>query len=158
MASAAGSARRDAASSEGAKTPAQIYAYAVGAVLVLVGLIGFAADSAFDTGQGIDGGKLLGIFEVNGIHNLVHLASGLLLLAIAPKRATARLGVIAFGLVYALVTLIGLIDGEDVLGLIPVNPADNVLHIALTALALLAGFISRDDDARSTRDDDRTVR
>jgi hypothetical protein len=82
-------------------------------VLLLVGLIGFAADSAFDTGQGIDGGKLLGIFEVTGIHNLVHIASGLLLLAVAPKRATARYGVIAFGLVYGLVTLIGLIDGQE---------------------------------------------
>ena len=157
MATAPGTARGDAASFAGDKTPAQIYAYAVGAVLLLVGLIGFAADSAFDTGQGIDGGKLLGIFEVNGIHNLVHLASGLLLLAVAPKRATARAGVIAFGLVYGLVTLIGLIDGEDVLGLIPVNPADNVLHIALTAAALVAGFVSRDDDARATRKDDRTV-
>jgi hypothetical protein len=158
MASAAGTARGDAASSAGAKTPAQIYAYAVGGVLLLVGLIGFAADSAFDTGQGIDGGKLLGIFEVNGIHNLVHIASGLLLVAVAPKRTTARYGVIAFGLVYGLVTLIGLIDGQDVLGLIPVNPADNVLHIALTAAALAAGFLSRDDDTRSPRDDDRTVR
>ena len=157
MATAPGTARGDAASFAGDKTPAQIYAYAVGAVLLLVGLIGFAADSAFDTGQGIDGGKLLGIFEVNGIHNLVHLASGLLLLAVAPKRATARPGVIAFGLVYGLVTLIGLIDGEDVLGLIPVNPADNVLHIVLTAAALAAGFVSRDDDARATRKDDRTV-
>lgn len=158
MTSTAGMARRDAASSAGAKTPAQIYAYAVGGVLLLVGLIGFAADSAFDTGHGIDGGKLLGIFEVNGIHNLVHILSGLLLLAVAPKRATARYGVIAFGLVYGLVTLIGLIDGQDVLGLIPVNPADNVLHIALTAAALLAGFLSSDDDARSTRNKDRTAR
>ena len=158
MASSAGTARSDAASSAGAKTPAQIYAYAVGGVLLLVGLIGFAADSAFDTGQGIDGGKLLGLFEVNGIHNLVHMASGLLLLAVAPKRATARYGVIAFGLVYGLVTLIGLIDGQDVLGLIPVNPADNVLHIALTATALLAGFLSSDDDAHSTRNKDRSAR
>lgn len=158
MASSAATARSDAASSTGAKTPAQIYAYAVGGVLLLVGLIGFAADSAFDTGQGIDGGKLLGIFEVNGIHNLVHIASGLLLLAVAPKRATARYGVIAFGLVYGLVTLIGLIDGQDVLALIPVNPGDNVLHIALTATALLAGFLSSDDDARTTRNRGRTAR
>lgn len=148
MASEAGTARRDAVSSAGAKTPAQMYAYAVGGVLLLVGLPGV---------KRAVGGKLLGIFEVNGIHNLVHIASGLLLLAVAPKRATARYGVIAFGLVYGLVTLIGLIDGRDVLGLIPVNPADNVLHIALTAGALLAGFLSPADDARTTRDNQRTV-
>ena len=152
MAGTAGNVRSDAASSRGDKTPAQLFAYVVGAVLVLVGIIGFFADSAFDTGSGIDGDKLLGIFEVNGIHNLVHIGSGLLLLAIAPKRATARYGVLAFGAVYAIVTIIGLADGKDVLGLIPVNPADNVLHIALTAGALLAGFVSSDDDVRGTRD------
>ena len=151
MAETAGTARTDAASTAGDKTPAQLFAYLVGAVLVLVGILGFIADSAFETGSGIDGDKLLGIFEVNGIHNLVHIASGLLLLAVAPKRATARYGVLAFGVVYAIVTIIGLADGEDVLGLIPVNPADNVLHIALTAAALLAGAVSSDDDVRGTR-------
>ncbi len=145
----ASSARTDAASTKGDKTPAQLFAYLIGAVLVLVGVIGFIADSSFDTGSGIDGDKLLGIFEINGIHNLVHIGSGLLLLAVAPKRATARLGVLAFGAVYAIVTLIGLIDGDDILGLLPVNPADNVLHIALTAGALLAGAVSSGDDARA---------
>ncbi len=150
MASSAGTARSDAGSTMGDKTPAQWLAYLGGATLVLVGLIGFIADSSFTTGNGIDGDKLLGIFEVNGIHNIVHLASGLLLLAVAPKRATARYGVLAFGAVYAIVTLIGLIDGEDVVGLIPINPADNVLHIALTAAALLAGAVSSDKDAHTT--------
>ena len=151
MASTAGTTRTDAGSTRGDKTPAQLFAYLTGAVLILVGIIGFLADSSFNTGSGIDGDKLLGIFEINGIHNLVHIGSGLLLLAVAPKRATARTGVIAFGLVYGLVTLIGLIDGETVLGLLPVNPADNVLHIALTAAALVAGFASSGADARTVR-------
>ena len=135
-------------SSEGRKTAAQWFAYIVGLVLVAAGVIGFAYDSSFSTGQGIDGDEVFGILEVNGIHNIVHIASGLLLLLVAPKRVTARYGVIAFGLVYALVTVIGLLDGEDVLGLLPVNPADNILHIALTLLALVAGFASPADDAR----------
>ena len=153
-----GTTGTSAKSTEGAKTPAQLFAYLVGAVLVLVGIIGFFADSAFDTGSGIDGDKLLGIFEVNGIHNLVHIGTGLFLLAVAPKRASARAGVLAFGAIYAIVTLIGLIDGETVLGLIPVNPADNVLHIALTLAALAAGAVSSDDDKRRAdagRGDDR---
>ncbi len=158
MSSSAGTARTDAKSTEGDKTPAQLFAYVAGAVLVLAGLIGFVADSSFNTGSDIDGGKLLGILEVNGIHNIVHLASGLLLLAVAPKRATARLGVLAFGAVYAIVTLIGLIDGKDVLGLIPVNPADNVLHIALTVAALAAGAVSSDKDARPAGNGGRTAR
>ncbi len=137
MAGTAGTVRSDRASTEGRKTPAQLFAYLTGAVLVLVGLIGFAADSGFDTGNGIDGDKLLGIFEINGIHNLVHLGSGLLLLAVAPKRATARYGVLAFGAVYAIVTVWGFIDGDTVANLIPVNLPDNILHALLSGASLL---------------------
>ena len=91
------------------------------------------------------GGSFLG-FEVNAIHNLIHVASGLVLLAASPKRAPARAVALAFGLVYGVVALIGIIDGRDVLGLIPINSADNLLHIALAALGILTGLISRDDD------------
>lgn len=137
--------------SEG-RTPAQWFAYVFGAVLVLVGIIGFLADSSFDTGtSGLDGDKLLGIFEVNGWHNVVHILTGLLLLAVAGKRKTAKAGVLFFGIAYGLVTLIGLIDGKDVLGLLPVNPADNVLHIVLTATAILAALASDADDRADNR-------
>ena len=136
----------------GGRTPAQWFAYLVGAVLVLVGLLGFLANSTFDTGtSGLDGDKLLGIFEVNGWHNVVHILTGLLLLAVAGKRKTAKPGVLFFGIAYGLVTLIGLIDGKDVLGLIPVNPADNILHIALTATAILAALASDADDRGENR-------
>ena len=132
----------------GERTPVQWFATLVGAVLVLAGILGFFWDAGFDTGSSIQGDELLGVLEVNGIHNLVHIASGLLLLAVAPRPATARLGVLAFGLVYALVTLIGLVDGDTVLGLIPVNGPDNVLHILLTGAALLAAFSSPSGDRR----------
>ena len=128
------------------RTPAQWYCLLAGLSLLLAGILGFIVDSNFDTGNGIDGGKLLSIFEVNGIHNLIHIASGLVLLAASPKRASAKTVAIAFGLVYGVVTIIGLIDGKDVLGLIPVNPADNILHIALSALGLITGFMSRGSD------------
>jgi Domain of unknown function (DUF4383) len=125
------------------RTPAQWFALLVGGVLVVAGLAGFVADASFATGSGVQGDELLGL-EVNGLHNVVHIASGALLLALAPRAGAARAGVLAFGVVYALVTAVGLVDGDDVLGLIPVNAADNVLHLALTAVALLAAFASRD--------------
>ncbi len=129
------------------RTPAQWYCYLVGATLLLVGLAGFLVDASFDAGgQTVQGASLLG-FEVNGWHNVVHLLSGAVLLAVAGKRRTAKPVAIAFGLVYGLVAVLGLIDGADVLGLIPVNAADNVLHIALSALGLIAGLVSRADDA-----------
>jgi hypothetical protein len=133
------------------RTPAQWYCLLAGLALLLAGVLGFIVDAGFDTGSNIQGDKLI-VFEVNGIHNLVHIASGLVLLAAAAKRASAKTVAIAFGVVYGIVTIIGLIDGETVLGLLPVNPADNVLHIALSALGLIAGFMSpADDRARATR-------
>lgn len=132
------------------KTPAQIYALALGVVLVVVGILGFFVDSSFDTGSNVQGDSLIG-FEVNGIHNLVHIASGLVGLALAGKNSTARLFAFGFGAVYALVAIIGLIDGETVLGLIPVNGADNVLHLAIAATGILAGIASPEGDTGRTR-------
>ncbi len=126
----------------GGRTPAQWFNYVTGAVLVLVGLAGFAVSSSFSTGDGVAGGSLLG-FEVNGWHNLVHLATGAFLLATAGKRRTAKTAAIVFGAAYALVTVIGLIDGNDVLRLVPINSADNMLHVVLTIGALVAGFVSK---------------
>ena len=127
------------------RTPAQWYCLLAGLSLLLAGIFGFISDSSFDTGDGVQGDLFLG-FEVNAIHNLVHVASGLVLLAASPRRASARAVALGFGLVYGLVAIIGLIDGEDVLGLLPINSADNLLHIALAALGIVTGLISRDDD------------
>ena len=147
-ASGAGGGRATAVATDRARTPAQWYCLLGGLSLLLAGILGFFADSSFTTGSGINGDKLLSIFEVNGIHNLIHIASGLLLLAAAPRRGSAKTVALGFGLVYGVVTIIGLIDGNDVLGLIPVNGPDNVLHIALTALGLISGFISPGRDRR----------
>jgi hypothetical protein len=138
-------ASRRAIARDDRRTPAQWYCLLAGLALLLVGAFGFISDSSFDTGDGVQGDRFLG-FEVNAIHNLIHVASGLVLLAASPKRASARAVAIGFGLVYGLVAIIGLIDGNDVLGLIPINAADNVLHIALAALGVITGLISRDDD------------
>jgi Domain of unknown function (DUF4383) len=125
------------------RTTPQLFAYLIGAILVAAGVLGFFWDAGFETGSSIQGDEVLGLLEVNGIHNIVHILSGIALLAVAPSRAAARIGVIAFGAVYAVVTVIGLIDGETVLGLLPVNGADNVLHIILALGALFIGLASR---------------
>ena len=135
------------------RTPAQYYCLLAGLALLLAGIFGFFADATFDTSVTPDpeGGNRNGMlqgdsflgFEVNGWHNVVHLLSGLVLLAASAKWKTAKTVAIAFGVVYGLVAIIGLIDGNDVVGLIPVNPADNILHILLSALGIIAGVISR---------------
>jgi hypothetical protein len=134
-----------------------VFCLVVGATLVLVGLLGFLAESKFDTSSGGDGGALDGekliLFEVNGWHNVVHIASGVFLLALMRRHDTARIAALSFGAIYGVVTLIGLVDGKDVLGLIPVNPADNVLHIVLTVAAFAAGLapLRRRERARTPR-------
>lgn len=145
-------------------TPAQLYCLAAGAALLLAGLLGFIADATFDTAGGSDpeggnvGGALQGDsflgFEVNGWHNVVHLLSGVVLLAAFRNWKTAKTVALAFGVVYGIVTIIGIIDGNDVLGFIPVNAADNVLHVLLSVLGIVAGLISRPkgaDDASTAR-------
>jgi hypothetical protein len=133
------------------RTPAQWYCLIFGATLLLVGIIGFFADAGFDVGTDIDGDKLLGIFEVSGIHNLIHIASGALLLAASPRRGSARLVALGFGAVYLLVAIIGLIQGDTVLGIIPVNGADNILHVLISLLGIGAALASNAyEDARGT--------
>jgi Domain of unknown function (DUF4383) len=156
MSTAPGGASRAASSrtDSRARSTAQWYCLIVGATLVLVGLLGFLAEAKFDTSSGGDPGALDGedflIFEVNGWHNVVHIASGAFLLLMSTKHARARSGALAFGAIYSVVSVWGLIDGHDVLGVIPIDPADNILHLLLAASALAVGLLS-DRDRRERR-------
>ena len=109
-------------------------AYAVGAVFVLVGVLGFIPSFTPD-------GKLLGLFEVSPLHNIIHLLSGVAAFAMAMMgEKNTKLYFQVFGVVYALVTVVGFIQGSTVLGLIGVNMADNMLHLLLAVVLLYAGF------------------
>lgn len=107
-----------------------------GIVFVLIGVLGFVPGITSD-------GQLLGIFEVNTLHNIIHLATGLIAFWAMASVANARLFFKIFGLVYALVTILGFTMGGDVLGLIHANMADNLLHLVIAAVALYAGFGSK---------------
>ena len=124
------------------RTPAQLYSLLFGAVLLLVGILGFFVDSSFgNVGADVEGDELIA-FEVNGWHNLVHIASGLVGLALWRNPAAARSFALGFGAVYLVVTLWGFVDGNSVLGLIPVNGADNVLHLLISLAGIAAGLAS----------------
>lgn len=113
---------------------AKLYATVLGAVLTLVGILGFFPGLT-------PNGALLGIFAIDPLHNIIHLLSGVvgLAAAFAASGAYARYYAGVFGAVYALVTIIGFIQGTTVLGLIHINLADNFLHLAI-AVASLAVF------------------
>jgi hypothetical protein len=129
------------------RTPAQLYSLLFGVTLLAVGILGFIANSSFSSGSNVQGSDFI-IFEVNGWHNLVHIASGLAGIALSRRADSARLFALGFGAVYLAVTIWGFVDGNDVLGLIPVDTADNILHLAIAALGIGAGVVSSDAKAR----------
>lgn len=117
-----------------------------GAVFVLVGILGFIP--AFTPN-----GHLLGVFEVNGVHNMIHLLSGVAALVMSRTHSGARLYFQVFGIVYGLVTLLGLFYGDnDLLGIVAHNVADIFLHFIITAAALYFGFGTPRDDVRATNE------
>ena len=117
------------------RTPAQIFALVIGVVLVAAGILGFFYSSAFGTPGERD--AVLGILDVNGWHNVVHIASGALGLLLAGSAAGARTYALGLGLVYTVVTIWGFAigDGEAILSIVPVNTEDNVLHALITVAA-----------------------
>lgn len=118
-----------------------------GIIFVAIGILGFIPAFTPDD-------KLLGIFPVNTLANFIHLASGLVALAASSTSAQAsRLWFQVFGSVYAVVTLVGFVQGDTVLGLIPANFIYNMLHLIIAVTTLYIGFGLRDNDAPHTRSD-----
>jgi len=114
-----------------------------GAVYIAVGLVGFAVTGSHDF-AGEDGGKLLGLFEVNALHNVVHLAVGALLLAgfAGGERLASRVNTLVGG-VYLLVGVLGLFILNSSANLLALNSMDNVLHLASAVLLLTVGLSQR---------------
>lgn len=130
-------------------TPASLYAGLIGGTLLVAGIIGFFYSASFGSPGTVD--AVFGILDVNAWHNLVHvLTGGLGVLAFLSGPRTARLYALAFGAVYIVVAIWGFIigGGESILGFIPVNDEDNVLHIVLGVLGIGAGLASPDVEGR----------
>src|SRR5581483_8246985 len=89
-------------------SPAKVYATVVGAVLTILGLVGFFYSSSFGSPGSVD--EVFGILSVNGWHNVLHLATGLLGLAAAGY--FARTYALALGLAYLVVAIWGFAIGS----------------------------------------------
>jgi hypothetical protein len=113
--------------------------YVFGVVYLLVGLLGFFVKS--NGFAATDGGKLLGIFMVNPLHNIVHLAVGALLVYGASRgEAMSRNVNILVGGIYLVVGIIGLFILSSSANILALNSADNGLHFVSAVLLLGVGL------------------
>jgi hypothetical protein len=126
------------------RTPVQSLAALVGVVFLLVGILGFVPGITTHYGDlsfaGHDSGaKLLGIFQVSILHNIVHLLFGVVGLVLAKTADGARTYFLGGGVVYILLWIVGLAGGAD---WIPANTADNWLHFGLGLGMILLGLVA----------------
>jgi len=119
---------------------AKTFGMLFGIVFLAVGILGFVPGIAPAGADGMP--MLLGIFMVNKVHSIVHIASGVVfLLASMSGAGAARLWFQIFGIVYALVAILGFMTPNGMLlGLISNNPADTWLHVVLAVAMLAIGF------------------
>jgi hypothetical protein len=139
------------------RTDVQRAAQAVGAVFLLVGILGFVPGitTNYDTmtfASHDSEAMLLGIFQVSILHNIVHLLFGVAGLAMARTAAGARTYLVGGGAIYIVLWLYGLlIDKESSANFVPVNTADDWLHLVLGLGMIALGFLltrRRTDTAR----------
>ncbi|MGK5444022.1 DUF4383 domain-containing protein [Micromonospora sp. URMC 105] len=135
----------------GPKPRIQGVALAVAAVFLVLGVLGFVpgVTTGYDhlTFAGHhSGAKLLGLFQVSVLHNVLHLLFGLLGLVMARRLGGARLFLAGGGVAYLGLWLYGFaIDRESVANFVPLNDADNWLHLGLGFGMLALGLLLSND-------------
>jgi arginine exporter protein ArgO len=145
----------DLTHSAATRRPVQLAATVVGAVFLLVGILGFVPGLTSNYDQmGLGGhgsmAMLLGVFQVSVLHNIVHLLFGVVGLVLARTAAGARNFLIFGGAVYAVLWLYGLvIDFDSAANFVPLNTADNWLHLFL-AVGMIALGVLLGRDARTS--------
>lgn len=133
----------------------RVAALLVGATFLLVGVLGFVPGIVTHFGDlsfaGHDSGaKLLGIFEVSALHNIVHLLFGVAGLALSRAFTGARTFLLAGGAIYLVLWVYGLvIDPMSRANFVPVNSADNWLHFLLGAGMVALGVVLGKRDQQS---------
>jgi hypothetical protein len=119
------------------RTLVQLAAAAVAATFLLVAVLGFVPGITTNYSELSFAGheseaKLLGLFQVSVLHNIVHGLFGVIGLALSRSIAGARSFLIGGGAVYLVLTAYGaLIDLDSAVNFVPVNVADNFLHLGL---------------------------
>ncbi|MEE2524578.1 DUF4383 domain-containing protein [Pseudarthrobacter sp. J75] len=129
------------------RTNVQKASMAVGAVFLLVGVLGFVPGITANFDQLHFAGHhseamLLGLFQVSALHNIVHLLFGAAGLMLARSAGGSKSFLLYGGIIYLVLFVYGLVVPQDSAGnFVPLNSFDNVLHLLLgvgmVALALV---------------------
>ena len=130
--------------------PAQNLALALGVIYLLIGILGFFL-TGFNNFASDSDARILGIFEVNPLHNIVHILIGAIGLALWKTRDGTRTYGTILAAVYGLTFLYGILEVQTGgLELLSLNWADNILHL-LTALAGagIVMWLNKDRDTRT---------
>lgn len=140
-----------------ARPAVQKVALAAAALFVLIGVLGFIPGVTAHYGQLTfaghhSGAKLLGLFQVSVLHNLVHLLFGLVGLVAARRLAGARGFLAVGGALYLVLWLYGFaVDRESTANFVPINDADNWLHLALGFGMLATGLLLSNEVGTGSR-------
>ncbi|MGC5077499.1 DUF4383 domain-containing protein [Agrococcus sp. DT81.2] len=131
------------------QSPNRLVATIFGAVYLLVGVLGlFVAGGSF---VGQEGGLLLGVFQVNHLHNIAHLLIGAVLLAAGLRNTrAAKAANTTVGAVYLLLGIVGFFIVDTALNILALNTADHYLHLA-SAIVLLGVGLALDRDTTTAR-------
>jgi Domain of unknown function (DUF4383) len=129
------------------RSPIQVAALVIGAAFVLVGILGFIPGITTNVGDMKFAGhespsELLGLFQVSILHNIVHLGIGIIGLVAAATWEGSRLYLVGGGALYLALAIYGwIIDRASDANFVPMNPADNVLHVVLGATMIILGVV-----------------
>jgi Domain of unknown function (DUF4383) len=130
-------------------------ALVVGIVFLVVGVLGFVPGittnySELTFAGHMSDAKLVGLFEVSILHNIVHLLFGVAGVAMARRTNTAVTYLVGGGVIYLVLWIYGLLVGqESAANFVPLNTADNWLHFLLGVGMIAMGLLGRQSAARA---------
>ncbi|MFD2091221.1 DUF4383 domain-containing protein [Blastococcus deserti] len=122
------------------KTLPEILSLAFGAIYLLVGIVGFFV-TGFDDFFAHDTGETLLGFEINGMHNVVHIVIGVAGLVLGRTLAGARTYGWLLAVGYGAAFVYGLIAMNKEWDFLSINMADNVLHILTAVVGLVIALM-----------------